>query len=368
MITGLNHLLAETAQPGLPELREVLTELMGGNSDVDRFIEHQTLQPRGQRVIRLRFGANGCTRSLIIKRLNPEIALRNELVATRWLPAIGLQNGCAPLLDKAAARNGECVWHIYEDLGQWELNPKNPQPEQLHAAVELIAGLHAAFAGHPLLGEIRLHGPDFGIHFYESNVRDALAAVQALDPPSDYRALHTQLLDRLHRFLTQLPQRAKSMLQLSGPETMLHGDLWAINVFAIRQGPKWNARLIDWDHAGVGPISYDLSTFLLRFPESERSWILRAYRDALHAAGGELPSDRDLNRIFETHELARFANRLIWPAIAVAIDKADWGWAELAEVEQWFEQFQPIIPLARPFSSLANQLDSKSAHLPKLTT
>ena len=78
--------------------------------------------------------------------------------------------------------------------------------------------------------------------------------------------------------------------------------------------------------------------------------------------GWQLPSADALNALFETHEYARFANRIIWPAIALAVDRADWGWAELAQVESWFEQFTPVLsdcseplttPPAEQFSNLA---------------
>ena len=40
------------------------------------------------------------------------------------------------------------------------------------------------------------------------------------------------------------------------------------------------------------------------------------------------------------------ANRIIWPAIAIAHDHAPWGWDALAEVDQWFEDFEPVLPCA----------------------
>ena len=347
MIEGLDHFLENSGQPGLPELRELLAELMGRNG-VERFIDHQLLQAKGQRVLRVRFGSNGAIRSVVIKRLKPEIAKRNQLVATRWLPAVGLGAAGPPLLGSVAARSGECVWHVYEDLGRWELPARAPEREQLHAATELIARLHTGFAGHALLGEIRLHGGDLGIHFYESNVRDALAAMQALRPPPEHQGVCERLLDRLSELQADVPRRAEAMGELAGPETLVHGDLWAINVFVspaagAAGSSNWQARLIDWDHAAVGPASYDLSTFLLRFPANERHWILELYRNAVSRSGWQLPADQDLNVLFETHEFARFANRIIWPAIALAVDGADWGWAELAEVESWFEQLAPVL-------------------------
>src|SRR5207249_826009 len=74
-----------------------------------------------------------------------------------------------------------------------------------------------------------------------------------------------------------------------GPETLLHGDLWSINVFVIPTAHGPRVRLIDWDHASVGPASYDLSTFLLRLPSQERSWVLEVYREEMSRAGWGLP-------------------------------------------------------------------------------
>ena len=60
------------------------------------------------------------------------------------------------------------------------------------------------------------------------------------------------------------------MEEHGGPELMLHGDLWTTNTFvqSTAEGPV--ARLIDWEHAAVGPASYDLSTFLYRFAAADR--------------------------------------------------------------------------------------------------
>jgi Ser/Thr protein kinase RdoA (MazF antagonist) len=214
----------------------------------------------------------------------------------------------------------------------------------VRAAVELIARMHTRFASHGLLGEIRLHGGDFGIHFYESNVLDAIYALEDWHPDIAQMGLRDRLLGRLHTLRDALPRRAKALAELGGPETLLHGDLWAINVFVIPTANGPHARLIDWDHAAVGPASYDLSTFLLRFPAEHRPWILELYRQAVAESGWRLPADRDLNQLFETHEYARFANRIIWPAIALETDRTTWGIEALAEIDEWFDQLGPVLP------------------------
>jgi len=346
MIDDLEKVLEGSGQPGVAELRCCLQELFGGPAASGRLLEQQALQPRAKRVFRLRFAINGQTRSVVIKRLKPEIARRNELVAKRWLPAIGLNESGPPVLGNVADRNGVCVWQVYDDLGQHELDPNQVDRERIRAAVELIARVHTRFAGHALLGEVRLHGGDLGTHFYESNVRDAIRGLEAWRPAAEQNGLREHLLGRLYQLRDELPRRAQALAEWQDSETLLHGDLWAINVFVIPAANGLHARLIDWDHAAVGPASYDLSTFLLRFPTEHRLWVLEQYRQTVAAAGWHLPGERELNLLFETHEYARFANRIIWPAIALVMDGAGWGAEALAEIDAWFEEFEPVIPVA----------------------
>jgi len=342
MIKRMDRILADTEQPGLDELRVLLDELLGGPGRTGHWLDQTRLKPRSERVYRLRFVIDDQLRSVVVKRLRPEIARRNELVAQRWLPAIGLSGRGAPVLGSAAARKGGWVWHVYEDLGQCELNPDQADRERVRAAVELIAQVHTRFASQPLLGEVRLHGGDFGISFHEAAVRDALRALAAWQPPGDCWALRARLLRRLHRLHDQLPQRAQALAAFGGPETLLHGDLWAVNVFVIPTARGLRAQLIDWDHAAVGPFTYDLSTFLLRFPAEQRRWVLELYRQAVAPAGWRLPAVQVLNSLFETH--ARIVNRLIWPAIAQVTDHAQWGAEALTEVGHWFELLAPVLP------------------------
>jgi hypothetical protein len=347
MIEGLENLLEGSSQPGLTELRTALQELIGGPEVRGRLIEQHPLKPR---VYRLRLEFDDHIRSLVIKRHDPDIAWRNRLVAERWMPAIGLGQSGPALLGAAAERGGCCVWHLYEDLGDWALDNQHPDPEQVMVAVELVAQIHGRFAGHALLGECRLWGGDLGIHFYAANVRDAIYGLEALRSPAvtlspEHAALRNRLLDRMHCLLDEQTHRAQSLAECGGPETLVHGDLWTTNTLVIPTQHGFQARLIDWDRAGVGPVSYDLSTFLLRFPIHHRLWILNAYREFMEYDGWRLPSTPDLNLLFDTAECARFANRAIWPAMALLTDGADWGFDELAEVEQWFETLEPVLPL-----------------------
>src|SRR2546421_1367433 len=354
MIEGLDKVLEGRDQPGLTEVRALLQRLLGGHQAEGRLIEEQTLQPRASRVFRLRFVINGQTRQLIVKRLRPEIGRRSELVEKRWLPAVGMSDNGPALLGSIVEPGGNCVWHAYDDLGPCELDVHRFDRESVSAAIKLIARLHLQFARHPLLGEVRLHGCDLGVHFYDANVRDATYALEACQPSSQQAPIRNSLLQRLSKWRQELPERAEALETWGGPETLLHGDLWHINIFVIPTENGFHTRLIDWDHASVGPASYDLSTFLLRLPLQERSWVSEMYHAETTRSGWCLPQAQALNLLFETAEYARLANRIIWPAIALVQDRAPWAWEALAEVDQWFEGLAPVLPCE------TEMLDTKS--------
>ncbi len=350
MIAGLERAIAESGLPGLEELGcaelgFALAQALGpvGSAKLEA---REQIKPR---VFRLRFVTGALVRSFVVKRMNPEHARRNELVIRRWLPELKFDGATPELLGLAAERDGCWVWHVYEDLGAWELPTHDPDPERVAAAVRKIASIHSRFAAHPLLAECRLHGENYGPSFFSSNVRDAVHALERLRPPhltlsADQAGLRDRLLERLRRLLDEESMRARALAEWGGPETLLHGDLWTTNTFVEPAAGSPRVRLIDWDRAGVGPASYDLSTFLLRFAPELRPWILSLYRQSLEEGGWRMPGCGELNLLFETAECARYANRAIWPAIALLRDRVEWGFDELAAVEGWFEALGPVIP------------------------
>jgi hypothetical protein len=360
MLEGLDHLFADSAQPGLTELRASLADLFAGGSRGCLF-ETRALPGPKPLVFRLRFRLDREERSVVVKRLKPAIAERNKLALQRWLPAVGLGAAAPALLSVAAGRDGDFVWHVYEDLGPGALDPESPAPLHVQPVVTLIAQLHTRCAVHPMLAECR-PGGDLGPHFYATSVRDAIRCLTALQPPEVKRsreqaALCERLLERLHRLDAQRVEREQLLADLGGPDTLLHGDLWTPNAFVVPGRRGLEARLIDWDHVGVGSYSYDLSTFLLRFASRHRPWILDLYRTAVAVAGWRLPAARDLNPLFETAEYARYANCIIWPALALLSGPNDWSFKLLAEIEGWFQKFQPVLnpddvaPAPRPVCS-----------------
>jgi hypothetical protein len=346
LIDGGHTLLDETEQVGPQELERALQTLFGKPGSSACLGAWQELKPG---VYRLQVAAGDGARAVIVKRLDPGRARRNQLVAERWLPAVGLGGRAPSLLGIAAERSGTGVWHVYEDLGDGALETEDPCPARLGAVVGLVAQVHTRFAGHRLLAECRLFGDDFGAGFFGANVRDAIRSLEALRPPAlemapQSAALRNRLLGRLRGLLEEEPSRARVLAEFGGPETLLHGDLWTTNALVVPGPDGPQARLIDWDHVGVGPISYDLSTLLARFPVPDRPRILELYRRGVAGSGWRLPPVAVLNALFDTAEYARLANRVIWPALAALDGQAGWAFQELALLEQWLEGLRPILP------------------------
>lgn len=346
-IEEFRHLLDDLAQPGADEvcvrLPELCPALFVPGSDI------QAVRLK-RRVIRVRSTLDGKVSSVVLKCLTPSLAERNERMIRRWLPGLGLAGVAPELVGTIGDRRGTYVWHAYEDLGDTAL-AQHLSRDAVAATVELVAKLHTRAAGASLLTDCHHHLDDLGMQYFVSNVRDAVARLESPRPLQEtgtgtLSSVRDRLLERLHMLLESIPPRAQLMRELGGPPTLLHGDLWTINALVIPRSEGIQARLIDWDRAGIGPVAYDLSTFLYRFPPGERPWILKHYRDEVSLAGWRLPEDPDLNVLCETAECARYANRIVWPAMAPRHESAESEHDELAQVLGWFEALEPLLPLA----------------------
>jgi hypothetical protein len=332
----------DPAPADAPELRACLRELFGPELELvgDEQIKGD--------VHRLRIDVDGAARSLIAKWSDPMVARRNWLVAHRWLPAVGLQAQGPPLLAVAAAPSWEGAWHVYDDLPGRPLSSEQPIDGDVEAAIDAIARVHTAFAEHELLPECRLWGGDRGFHFYSSSLRDAVIALGSLDrygSGSDTIALRDALRERIERLEEREPERRRILAAWGGPETLLHGDLWPTNALVIANGDGVAVRLVDWDEAAVGPVGFDVSTFLLRFDPPRRPWILESYRRAVERlAGWQLPGEHDLNQIFATAAHARLVSLLVWSVAAAAEDDSDWLPERLAELIEWLDSVEPVLP------------------------
>jgi len=332
-----------SGQPALSELRSALAQALGTDPANVAAIEQRKLKSR---VYRLRFHAGYRPVSVVAKRLEADVAHRCELLVRRWLPAEGLE-AAAPRLIGASPAAGGWVWHVYEDLGDETLEHRSER-DRVEAAVNLVARLHTRFTLHPLLAEVRAASEERGIAYFTRNVRDAIEALEALREPAVVRsaeqaAVCERLRARLYRLEAETSARARSFAECGGPETLLHGDLWTSNVVVARTAHGLEARLLDWDRLGPGPVSYDLSAFLLRFPREQRLAILSMFDRAVSAEGGRPLARASLAMDLETAELSRFANFVIWPARAIIERGAASCFDELAEVERWFEALEPAL-------------------------
>jgi hypothetical protein len=337
-------MIEERNRFSLSEDRELLKDLLSSVGETDLLACHE-IKPA---VYRLKCGSAGHVRSFVAKRLKPEAASRNKLAAMRWLPQVTLAKSGPPLLGLTADRKGEYTWHLYEDLGNCAVDENNPGIDQLQAVVRTVAQMHARFANHPLLAECRLYGVDLGIRFYSSNVRDAIRCLEALSLRrdefcSERQALLGRLLCTLYQFLDEEPYRAQVMSESGGPETLLHGDLWPSNTLVFEASNQLQVRLIDWDRAGTGPISYDLSSFLHRLPHRYRQKTLQYYRDYMRTEGWQLPAGEVLNVLFDTAERSRLVSRIVWGAIAALDGLVDWGFDEMEAFEGWLGALEPIL-------------------------
>jgi ATP-binding cassette subfamily B protein len=335
-----------------PEVVEHARRLVAGPDDHARLLVHESIK---RSVYRLRFEVHAGEASVIVKRLSGRIARANELVADRWLPAVGLEWACPGLRGVVHERSGPKVWHIYEDVGGSGLDKTPPDPARVVPVVELIADLHTRFAGHALLPQCRKHGGELGIGFFGAHVArsiDGLKSIGSFGPSlsREEAQLRDRLLDRLERLYAEREERASLFEQCGGPNTLLHGDLWLSNTLVARQADGFQARLIDWDHVGMGPVTYDLSTFLYRLAPEHRPWILTQYREAAARRGWQLPDDSTLNLLFETAECARYACNLGDAALA-ASRRESWGFPMMAEIETWFDDLEPVLPADRAFST-----------------
>jgi len=299
-------------------------------------------------VHRLRFLSDAGPASVVVKRLHARVAKANELVARRWLPAVGLERGCPGLHATVHERSGANVWHIYEDVAGTGLDAA-ADPARVAAVVELIADLHSKLAGHSLLPRCRESAEDLGMGFFDKHVCESVHALRALKSserhvPRDQAELRDRLLGRIERLWAERDIRASLLDAHGGPDTLLHGDLWLTNTLVAGRGGALQATLIDWDHVGVGPVTYDLSTFLYRFSPADRPWVLAQYREAAARRAWGLPEDATLNVLFETAECARYACCLGVAALAALAGEA-WGLERLAEIDTWFASLRPALDM-----------------------
>lgn len=327
-----------------PGALELLTAALGRLQDgyAGAVMAGATELRHGVHRIELAGGTHG---SVVAKRIHSRRAQLERRVTDRWLPAAGLAGFGPPRLATVAEPDGLFVWHLYEDLGQHGLDRESADETAVRRAMDRVADLHAAFAGHALLPEVRFAAGDLGAYFYTRSVRDAAATIERMRPPhlqpsDEEAAVRDAVLARLQALLDDEPARVALIENLAGPETLVHGDLTRENVFVLDDGNRQAVRLIDWDHVGVAPAGFDLSTHLAYYPPTLRKVVLDAYTTAMADRGFPFPVGLDWDLLVSTFEAGRLANQLIWLSIGILEGNgwtfdglASWGRALAASVD-----------------------------------
>lgn len=347
MIEGLKSLLENKNQQGIVELQAVLQDLLGKDVNGRLLAEEKLLRSR---VYRLKFEIEGSVKSFVVKRLSPAKGQLERTAVERWLPHAGLETSAPPLIAAAAEKTGKCIWHIYDDLGDCSLTNYLQDTAIVREAIKLLARVHTSFVDHVFLSECRLLGENYDINFFSTCVKEAYRTLEiAKRNTDDGHTIGLSIIDSLLQRLSKLYDNRAFyevvMKEYNGPETLLHGDLWTTNFLIQRNSDNIHILLIDWDHIGAGPIYYDLSTFLMRFELKDRAGIVDLYQEAIGFTNWQLPGFEILNALFETSEYARLANATIWPAIAAAESQAEWAFDGLKEIDGWFEDMQPVLPV-----------------------
>ena len=273
--------------------------------------------------------------TVIVKRIRNWHSRLELLLTDRWLPDAELDGLSPPRLAALAEPDTGYVWHVYDDLGPWGLDREQVDDRSIETAMHGVADLHTRFARHALLPEPRFAAGDLGTYFYSRSVRDAARSVAQLRPPAADLSIEQQnvrdvLLERLHVLLDQERERVGMIEQDAGPETLLHGDLTTANVFVRPVSGGLTVRLIDWDHAGIGPAAFDISTHLSYYPLARRQHVLDHYTAAMAERGFPFGDHVDWERLLATFEAGRLANQIIWVAICI-LKRDGWTFEDLAD-------------------------------------
>jgi len=160
-------------------------------------------------------------------------------------------------------------------------------PANAITAAERVALLHLPADGEPGL----LDAPWLeraGYAAYTHHVPDGHDNLEALGADPRLRTLFTpEQVDALHAGLDAAPHLAARAAEI--PTTLVHGDLTPRNAGLDADG---GLVLIDWEHVGVGPVGYDLGTFVSMYRafgghgELDEPAVLEAYAETVSTLAG----------------------------------------------------------------------------------
>jgi hypothetical protein len=293
------------------------------------------------------FEINGVSRSLIVKSSRVEQAERSRMTLRYWLPAVGLDH-IGPVLLGATPEQEGSIWNVYVDHGRITLLDDTTDPVAAAAVVRTIAELHSRFVGHSLLDECGTSEKALSPRSYESSVRSALSALQSighLTPVGDAEALRDNLVQRLQILAQEVAFRTDLLNNLSGPQTLLHGDLYPSNIVLENRLDGLTSRIVDWDHLTVGPVGFDLVFLVANLSEGLRLTTMQLYRAATQSLFDRWPTEIEWNALFDTFRFVRLARCVTSYANLIAAGYPEYGFQKLRSTEQWFHTLKPVLPV-----------------------
>jgi Ser/Thr protein kinase RdoA (MazF antagonist) len=132
-----------------------------------------------------------------------------------------------------------------------------------------------------------------------------------------------ELADRLRRSTLPLLDRLQDL-----PRAFVHGELYASNVIAQRQGQEGTqVKPVDWEMAGTGPFALDLAALVTGWDGEERQAMCEAFRTALPGGPVGAISAGDLRQALVLCEMALALQWLGWGSdwVAPAEHRRDWA-------------------------------------------
>ena len=302
--TGEDLVAALFGEEPYRPLREALVETFGKAAQQ---LRAEKLDGRAYRV-KLEASEH---RSVVLKIFRVPRARRNELVLHRWLPAVGLSDLAPRLLAVAPAPDESSVWHVYEDCGDVTLADRQ-DPGSIRSGLRAIARVHAAFVEHPLLEEITTQGKPPGNYFFDTpELHESVrASVERLNGSHDVPRSDT--IAKLADCLAALAPLFANSAPISGPQTLLHGDLYPSNIVVSNGAHDEGraARLIDWDRVGIGPFIFDLAFIVGELPPESRQLALNAYRESMEAHLPRWPTPREWQQQFKRVRMGRIVRAI----------------------------------------------------------
>jgi hypothetical protein len=290
--------MTERGLPDAEAIEAVLASSEGARGPQSRVYSIQDLSPGLGQAAVLRVGTTAPdgrpshwivkipgwgNRSLLDSR-DTQLDRREALFYGGGIPG-QLPRGLAAPPDATVVSHDGLTWIVMRDIGTTLHRPWTPAASK--TAALRVALLYTPGATQPdLLGTPWLEREGYAA--YGHHIAAGHENLDMLAHDSQLKALFTaKQMHALHTCLDAAPELNSRAAKL--PTTLVHGDLTARNAGLDDDDVLV---LIDWEHVGVGPVGFDLATFVSLYRafgghgELEEEALLRIYGQALSDLAG----------------------------------------------------------------------------------